>query len=140
MPAPHRPYDDDFDDEPPGEIQGRPTMAGMYGFLFALIALGLLGVVAILWFLLRQENQLQLDERTRRMFFWFLFLDVVSFIGALIATILGARGVAPDNPLHRGFSLAAIILGIIELVVTAIFGLIFFCCSLFIEIIRGGGG
>ena len=48
----------------------------------------------------------------------------------MTATILGVRGIARTNPLFRGFGVAALVLGIIEIAVTTIFGLIFFCCSL----------
>ena len=132
--------DDDFDGEPYDDGPSHPTLAGMYGFIIAMVSLGLLGVVVALWILLQQENQMQADDRTLWMFSWFLFLDLISFVGGLAATILGARGMARSNPLYRGFSVAAMILGILELAVTSIFGLFFFCCTTGLLLNRGGMG
>jgi hypothetical protein len=132
--------DDDFDLAPPLADYHHPTNAGMIGFIVSLVSLGLLIVVAILWVFLDQENRQQQNiERTRWMLYWFMFLDVVSFLAALTATIMGGRGLTPTNPLYRGFSVTALILGILEMLATAFFGLFLFCCVMVFEVFKAGG-
>ena len=116
------------------------TAAGMYGFIIALISLGLLIVVTILWLIMNQEDRQQQNvDRTRWMLYWFMFLDLMSFAAALTATVLGGRGLTPSNQLYRGLSLAALILGILEMAATSLFGLGLFCCVSFMELFRNMG-
>jgi hypothetical protein len=133
--------DDDLDLSPPRSTLEHSTNAGMYGFIISLISLGLLIVVTILWIIMNQENrQQQNDDRTRWMLYWFMFLDLMSFGAALTATILGGRGLTPSNQLYRGLSLAALIIGILEMAATSLFGLGLFCCVSFLELVRNVGG
>ncbi|HZZ79827.1 MAG TPA: hypothetical protein VFE62_15015 [Gemmataceae bacterium] len=118
-----RPRDRDRDE--------RPTLAGIYGFIAALISLGLLAIVVVLYIFL-QHGQNNPDVN-RLISWWFLLLDTISFFAGLLATILGTRGAAPTNPLHRGYAVTAIVLGILEMVVTVVFGLIMTCVVLVIE-------
>jgi branched-subunit amino acid permease len=134
---------DDIDDPEVGTARhrDRPTNAGMIGFIMALVSLGLLGIVAVLWFAMEQEDrQQQNSERYRLLLYWFTFLDIGSFFIAVTATASAIRGLAPSNPLYRGWSLTALILGVIEILVTAFLGLIFFCCLSWTELMRAGGG
>jgi hypothetical protein len=148
--ARRRGHYDDFDDDeidlgrPAERPYQNPTTLGMIGFVFSGLSLGLLVVVFILWIFLRHDNQGQIvqnqvDERTRWMMYWFLILDVLSFFAGLTATIMGGRGMAPSNPLYRGYSTAALILGIVEMVATIIFGFIMTCVVLIFEALRVGG-
>ena len=148
--ARRRSHYDDFDDDDIDIGMGRPerpyehpTTIGMIGFIFSGISLGLLIVVFVLWMFLRKENQGQVPqaemERLRWMMYWFLILDVLSFFAGLTATIMGARGLAASNSLYRGYSMAALILGIVEMVATVIFGFIMTCVVLFVEVVRAGG-
>ena len=123
----HARYEDDFDStERPGVEN--PTSAGMIGFVFSLVSLGLLVVVAVLWVLLDQDQRQMQDANQKRwMLYWFLFLDVLSFFASLVATIMGGRGLTPSNPLHRGFSMTALILGLLLVVATMIFGIFMTC-------------
>ena len=131
-------YDDDLPDVNDRRGHERPTTAGMIGFILCLVSLGLLGVVAVLWYALSVENQQQQNhERTRLMVLWFGVLDVGSFCTALTAIIFSCRALTPANPLYRGFGLAGLLLGIGELVVTAIVGVILFCTAMIINL--GGG-
>ncbi len=114
-----------------------PTSAGMIGFIAAMVSLGLLLVVLVLYIFLLEENQRRQEiERTRLLYYWFLILDVLSFFAALVATILGARGSTPSNPLYRGYGITALILGIIEMVITILFSFWMMCAVLVVEINR----
>jgi hypothetical protein len=118
-----------------------PTSAGMIGFIAALVSLGLLAVVLVLYIFLKHEDQQVGDiERTRLLYYWFLILDVLSFFAALTATILGARGSSPTNPLYRGYGITALILGIIEMVITILFSFWMMCAVLVVEINRVAPG
>jgi magnesium-transporting ATPase (P-type) len=139
-------YDDEDDDldlggrRKRGPLPSHPTTAGMLGFIAAMVALAFLIVVAILWFALNQEELRQeIPQRTRLMYYWFLILDVLSFIAALCAIIFTSRGLSPTNPLYRGWAMLGLILGIIEIVATLIFGLIMTCNVLLFEALRGAG-
>jgi archaellum biogenesis protein FlaJ (TadC family) len=125
--------DDDFDVGRPRRSNENPTSAGMIGFLAAMVSLGLLLVVLVLFIFLKQEDLAARGganiERTRLMYYWFLILDVVSFFAALTATILGARGSSPTNPLYRGYGVAALVLGIVEMAITVLFGFFISCCG-----------
>lgn len=123
----------DWGEYDPTQPRGRylhPTSAGMVGFIFSAVSLGLLIVVAILWFFLSQDQEQGHNERQRWMFYWFLFLDLVSFLSAVIATVLSGRALSPSNPLYRGFAVMGLILGILEIVLTMLFGLIMTCCAI----------
>ncbi|MBI2808436.1 MAG: hypothetical protein HYX68_25905 [Planctomycetes bacterium] len=139
-------YDDDDDNDlglgrRPDRREENPTTAGMMGFIFCAVSAGLLIVVFILWLFLKQENQAQENlSRTRWMLYWFLFLDFVSFIAALAATVLGARSMAATNTLYRGYGVTALILGILEMIVTVIFGFFMTCAVLLFEALRNAGG
>ena len=69
-------------------------------------------------------------EAWRWMMIWFLFLNMLSFVSALGAVALAARGLSPRNHLYRGYSLTALILGIAEIVLAVGFGSFTFCCGL----------
>ena len=62
------PYDDDYGDGRYDDGPVQPTLAGMYGFIIAMVSLGLLGVVTALWFLLQEENPGQANDRMLWMF------------------------------------------------------------------------
>jgi len=133
--------DDEFNVEPFGEGRAPPSLVGMYGFIVAMVALGLVAVVIVLSILLNQENQARDNpDRTRWMLYWFMFLDLVCFIGSVIAIVMGIRGLAPANVLYRGFSVAALVLGILELITTSFSGVGLFCCTMIFELQRGGMG
>jgi hypothetical protein len=139
-------YDDDEDDfdinvgRPPRSYEN-PTSAGMIGFIAAMVSLGFLAVVVVLYIFLQEENRRAADiERTRLLYIWFLILDVLSFFAALTATILGARGSSPTNPIYRGYGIAALIMGIFEMVITVIFGLFMTCCALLPLVLMPGFG
>src|SRR5438874_13772916 len=124
-----RPEDfrDDFD-PPPSRSGEHPTSMGMIGFIFAVVSVALLIVVAVLWHLMNQEDQRgQNASRERWMMLWFMFLDSLSLFSALTAIVLGARGLAASNSLYRGYSLAALVLGILEIIGTMIFGCVLTC-------------
>lgn len=126
---------DDFDDD-----LGRPrrrfensTNAGMIGFIAAMVSLGFLAVVLVLNIFLKQEEQLQENiERVRMMYLWFLVLDLLSFFAGLTAAIMCGRGLAPTNPLYRGWSVAGLILGILEMIGAIVFGLFMTCAIAFL--------
>ena len=115
----------------PRPLDERQTTAGMTGFITALVALGLLVVVFVLYLMLQEEEQLQDNiDRRRLMYYWFLILDVVSFFAGLIASILGGSSLARSNTLYRGWGAAALLLGILAMVVTLPFGLFMTCAAL----------
>ena len=125
---------------PRPSYEERPTTAGMTGFITAMVALGLLAIVLVLYIFLQEEEQVQQNiERRRWMYYWFLILDVLSFFAGLIATLLGGRSLSPFNPLYRGWGLTALIVGIMAMIVTLPFGLFMMCAALILEINRGGG-
>lgn len=139
MPA--RYEDDEFNVEPFDDSRARPGLVGMYGFIVAMVSLGLVAVVIVLAVLLGHENEARDNpDRTRWMLYWFMFLDLISFIGSVIAIVMGVRGLAPANVLYRGFSVAALVLGILELVATSFFGLGLCCFTMIFEVHRGGMG
>ena len=115
----------------------------MIGFIAALVSLGLLGVVLVLFIFLKEEDAGPRGganiERTRLLYYWFLILDVLSFFAALTATVLGARGSTPTNPLYRGYAVAALCLGIIEMVITILFSFYMMCAVMLVEMMRAGG-
>ena len=111
-----------------------PTLAGLYGFIAALLGLGLLAIVVVLYIFLKQERQN--PEMDRLMSWWFLLLDAVSFVAGLVATILGARGCSPTNTIYRRYAVTALVLGILEMVVTIVFGLIMTCVVLVFEAMK----
>jgi hypothetical protein len=139
---PSRYGDDRFDDEdslPSRGYETHPTNAGMIGFIAAMVAAGLLVVVVILYVFLQQEDQHQENlTRSRWMYCWFLMLDVFSFLAGLAATIFCGRGLAPTNPLYRGWAVVGLTFGIIEMIVTMLFGL-FMTCVVLIAFSRPGG-
>ena len=126
-------YDDfdDFDQRRPRQREGQ-TSAGLIAFIFSMVSIGLLAIVGVLWFFLSQEEQLQQPnaEAHRWLMIWFLFLNMLSFVAALLAIILAARGLSPTNYLHRGYSLIALILGVVEIMLTIGVGSFTFCCGL----------
>ena len=129
-------YDDDDDNYDIGQARGgeNASSAGVIGFIFALVSIGLLVVVAVLWILLDQDQQQARNVNSKRwMLYWFLFLDVLSFFASLIAAILGGRGLTPTNPLYRGWSMAALILGLVEIIATIFFGIFMTCFVLIFE-------
>jgi hypothetical protein len=138
--------DDDFNVGRPRPRRGdeNPTSAGMIGFIAAMVSLGLLLVVLVLFIFLKQEDQAGQGganvERTRLLYYWFMLLDVLSFFAALTATILGARGSSPTNTLFRGYGVAALVLGIIEMAVTVLFSFWMMCAVFFVELARAGVG
>jgi hypothetical protein len=124
-------FDDDFDIGHRRESQVNESSAGMVGFIFSAVAIGLLLVVGVLWILLeKDEGQVRNPEGHRWMLYGLLFLDVLSVFAALTATVLGGRGLAPSNPLYRGWAITALILGIIEMIGTVIFFFIITCFAL----------
>lgn len=132
--------DDDIDIGQPRQQREHPTTAGVIGFIFSAVSLGLLVVVGILYIFLKQDNQAPGHmERTRWMMYWFLLMDILSFFAALAATILGGRGIAASNPLYRGYSMTALISGIVFMVATMIFGFIMTGVVLCVEVMRAGG-
>ena len=147
MPRRRNEYDDYEDDDRGiggrrgrGPLPSHPTTAGIIGFIASMVALAFLIVVAILYFALKQEDlQQEVPQRTRLMYYWFLFLDVLSFLAALCAIIFTSRGLSPTNPLYRGWATLGLILSIIELVATLVFGLIMTCNVLLFEALRGAG-
>src|SRR2546423_8103758 len=123
------PYDDAraLDPRRPGRHES-PTNAGMIGFIAAMVSLGLLAVVLVLNVFLKQEEQMQENiERTRLMYFWFLFLDLGSFLSGLMATVMFGRGLSPTNQLYPGWSIFGLILGILEMILTVGFGFFMTC-------------
>lgn len=127
-------YDDDFDIARPRDGEN-PTAAGVIGFVFAFVSIGLLVVVGLLWhFLSEGEARIgrNVDQR-RWMLYWFVFLDILSFFAALAACVLGGRGLSPSNPLYRGWSWAALLLGLAGIIVTLFFGLFMTCCVALFE-------
>jgi hypothetical protein len=139
-----RRYDDDYDDfDDSGRRRGpveTPSAAGMLGFIAAAVSAGLLVVVAVLYYALElEEQQREIAERTRLMLYWFLVLDIFAFFASLAAIILSSRGLSPSNPLYRGWAMTGLILGIIELILTLIFGLVMTCGILLFEVNHGGG-
>ena len=122
------------------EMPSNPTAAGMIGFIAAAVSLAFLLVVGVLYFALKQEDlQQEVLQRTRLMYYWFLILDVLSFLAAIVAVIFASRGLSRTNPLYRGWAMTALILSILEIVATLIFGLIMTCNVLLFEVIRNGG-
>ncbi len=136
--------DDDFNIGAPRRQDENPTSAGMIGFIAAMVSLGLLVVVLVLFIFLEQEDQAAKGganiERTRLLYYWFLILDVLSFFAALTATILGARGSSPTNPLYRGYAVTALVLGIIGMAITVLFSFWMMCAVLVVEFRRAGVG
>ncbi len=133
--------DDDFDGDPSRRSYQNPTNAGLIGSIAAIVSLGLLAVVVVLYIFLQQEEQRgHNDERERWMYYWFLILDVVAFFAALTATVAGGRGMAPSNPVYRGWAIAALVLGIIEMLITVGFGFFMTCSVLILEVFRRPGG
>jgi vacuolar-type H+-ATPase subunit I/STV1 len=115
----------------PRPLDERPTTAGMTGFITALVALGLLVVVLVLYLMLQEEELLQENiERRRWMYYWFLILDVASFFAGLIASIQGGRSLVRSNTLYRGWGMAALIIGIMAMIVTLPFGLFMTCAAI----------
>ena len=139
---PSRYGDDRFDEYDSAPVRGNdvhPTNAGMIGFIAAMVALGLLVVVVILYIFLQQEDQHQENlSRSRWMYCWFLALDMFSFLAGLTATICCGRGLAPTNPLYRWWAVIGLTLGIIEMITTMLFGL-FMTCVVLIAFSRPGG-
>lgn len=131
--------DDDFDDRDRPSRRGtqeRPTTLGMIGFILSGVSLGLIIVVVVLYFALKQEDQREvIHERTRLLFYWFGILDVLSFFIATIAIVLTARGLSPSNPLYRGWALLGLILAILEVVFTIFFGMFMGLAILCIEVV-----
>jgi hypothetical protein len=138
-PSPRRQvrYDDDFDiGQPMGGDNA--SSIGVIGLVFALVSIGLLAVVAVLFIFLKQEEQLQLNaDRKRWMLYWFLLLDALSFFASIVAIVLASRGLTPSNPLYRGWSLMALILGMIEVGVTLLFGIFMTCAVMIFEAFNG---
>jgi hypothetical protein len=129
--------EDDFEVGPPRGRYIKPTSAGMIGFISAVVSLGLLVVVAVLYVLLKQEERAGDNRELQRwMAYWFLILDIVSFFAGLTAVVLGARGTAPSNPLYRGWAITALVLGILELLGTLVLGFIMTCNVFLLEILR----
>ena len=140
---PSRYGEDRFDDDdalPSRGYETHPTNAGMIGFIAAMVAVGLLVVVVILYIFLQQEDQHQENiTRSRWMYTWFLLLDGLSFFAALTATICCGRGLAPTNPLYRGWAVLGLTLGIIEMITTMLFGL-FMTCVVLVSFAQRPGG
>jgi hypothetical protein len=139
-------YEDDEDIDigrvgRPRRSEENPTSAGMIGFIAALVSVGLLAVVLVLYIFLKQEDQQAANiDRTRLLYYWFLILDVLSFFAGLTATILGARGSSRTNPLYRGYGVAALVMGIIAMVITVFFGFWMTCAVMVVELMRAGAG
>jgi hypothetical protein len=134
--------DDDFDNLGRRRPLEHPTPAGLIGFIFSLVSVALLVVVVILYILLTQdEQQGQNVERRRYLMWFFLILDFLSFLTGLFAVIMTGRGLSPSNPLYRGWAVTGLILGIIELLITILFGFFMTCVVFITEVtrVRPGG-
>jgi hypothetical protein len=136
-------YGDDYDEfdvgNPRIDAEENASAAGMVSFIFAAVAIGLIVVIAILWFFLREEEaQKRNIDRHEWMLLWFMCLDVLSFFAALTATVFGARGLSQYNPLYRGWAMTGLTLGIIEMVGTMIF-FFFITCNFLLFKMMGGG-
>ena len=138
--SPTRYDNDDFDIDPSRRSHRSPSNAGLIGFIAAVVSLGLLVVVVVLYIFLEQEERGHNDERTFWMYCWFLILDGVSFFAALTATVSGGRGMVPSNPLYRGWAIAALVMGIVQMLVTVVFGFIMTCSVLLLAAIRPPNG
>ncbi len=118
----------------------KPSTVGVIGFISAMVWIGLFLVMLGLKLLLDQENlQVQVPDRTRWMLYWFLALDFMSFIAALTALILGARGLSSVHTHYRAWAVAALILGIIEILGTVLFGCFMGCTVMWFEALNRGG-
>ncbi|MSU79874.1 MAG: hypothetical protein EXS16_17520 [Gemmataceae bacterium] len=133
-------YHDDFDDLPLRPMQEKPSTVGVIGFISAMVWIGLFLVMLGLKLLLDQEElQVQVPNRTRWMLYWFLALDFMSFLAGLMALILGARGLASVNTHYRGWATAALVLGILEIIGTVVFGCFMGCAVFTHELLNRGG-
>lgn len=132
-------YDDDFDDLPRPPRDDRheaPTTMGMIGFILSAVSLGLLAVVVVLYFALKQEEQqLVIHQRTRLLYYWFGVLDILSFFFALFGIVLCARGLSPSNPLYRGWALMGLLFAILELIASMFLGVIIAGAILCVEVV-----
>jgi hypothetical protein len=134
--------EDDFDDFGRRRPLQHPTSAGLIGFIFALVSAALLVVVLILYILLTQDEQQGQNVERRRFLMWFfLILDFLSFLTSLFAVITAGRGLSPSNPLYRGWAVTGLILGILELLITILFGFFMTCVVFITEVtrVRPGG-
>jgi hypothetical protein len=137
--ASKRMRDDDYDDlalpRRRPQREEHPTTMGMIGLILAGVSLGLLLVVLVLYFALKQEDQQQvIHQRTRLLYYWFGILDVLSFFIAVFAIVFSARGLAPSNPLYRGWALMGLMLSILEVVVTIFLGIFLGFAILCVEV------
>jgi hypothetical protein len=137
--------EDDYDDLDIGPRRYRPeqhpTNAGMIGFVLSLGCIGILGAVGVLWYLMELDNQRQINlDRTRGLMILFTVLVITSFFVAVTATFFSGRGLAPSNPLYRGYAAAGLILGIVEIIITAIASFFLSCCVGLTELMRNAGG
>ncbi len=125
-------YHDDFDDLPPRPMQDKPSTVGVMGFISAMVWIGLFLVILGLKILMNQE--VLAANRGLLLYYWFLALNLMCFIAALIALILGARGLASTNQHYRGWAVAALVLGILEILGTVVFGCFMGCVVLKINL------
>jgi hypothetical protein len=124
-----RPEDfrDDFESPRSSQDEGGSS-AGLIACIFALVSIALIAVIGVLWYLLKQEEQVQQNpNREQWMALWFLFLDALSLFTSLGAVIMGVRGLSPGNTLYRGYSMTALIVGILEIGATMLFGCFLTC-------------
>src|SRR5688572_3012692 len=130
-------YDDDEDEFGRRQPRMAPSSSGMIGFILAGVSLALLVVVAILWYALNLENRHEQNiDRTRIMVYWFMCVNIASFSAAIAAVVFAARSLSPSNPLYRGFGMAALIVGILEIVLTGLIGFFLTCCAGLLELGR----
>ena len=121
-------YRNDFDELPPRPLEEKPSAVGVMGFISAMVWVGLFIVMLGLKILMDQE-ELGANQALW-IYYWFLALDLMCFIAALMALILGARGLATTNQHYRGWATAALILGILEILGTVVFGCFMGCVVL----------
>jgi hypothetical protein len=128
------PYDDDFYDYPRPRRLSRSeqqfaSRAAATGLTMALLGLGMLLVMFVLW-LVAMENRRGRDSQP--IFVIMALVCIGAFALGLMGVIFSSRGLDQSNYANRGSAVAGLVIGIIDLVLGTIIGMLLLCAGTFL--------
>jgi DNA-directed RNA polymerase subunit RPC12/RpoP len=108
------------------DVESRMAARGaIAGLSSSLASLGLLLLSFVLWILTIQAPR----SRVRSVLFIVFMIVSVSFILSFLGIIFGSRGTSPANETNRGMGVAALVCGIIALVLSSLVGMLVTCAG-----------
>ncbi len=132
-------YDDDpYDDEDFGYSRPRrlnrseqvfASRAAATGLTMSLLGMGMLLVMFVLWIVVMEHHR---GRDSQPIFVVMALVCIGAFILGLMGVIFSSRGLDQGNYANRGSAVAGLVIGIIDLVLGTIVGLLLICAGTFL--------